>query len=57
MDESTAIRRRLELLASGRPRCEEIVQPVVPFEQAAEDYREYVVEHPERSVKLGVVFD
>jgi hypothetical protein len=33
------------------------VQPVVPFEQAAEAYREYVDEHPERSVKLGVVFD
>jgi hypothetical protein len=33
------------------------VQPVVPFDLAAEAYREYVDEHPERSVKLGVRFD
>ena len=46
-----------ELLAAGRLRCEEIVQPVVTFENAAEAYREYVDEHPERSVKLGVMFD
>jgi threonine dehydrogenase-like Zn-dependent dehydrogenase len=42
------------LLAAGRLRCEPVVQPVVPFDQAAAAYREYVDEHPERSVKLGV---
>jgi threonine dehydrogenase-like Zn-dependent dehydrogenase len=46
-----------ELLAGGRIACERIVQPVVPFGDAAEAYREYVDEHPERSVKLGVAFD
>jgi threonine dehydrogenase-like Zn-dependent dehydrogenase len=45
-----------ELLAAGRIACEEIVQPVVRFEDAAGAYREFVDEHPERSVKLGVVF-
>lgn len=44
-----------DLLASGRLACEAIVQPVVPFEQAAEAYRE-IDEHPERSIKLGVRF-
>jgi 2-desacetyl-2-hydroxyethyl bacteriochlorophyllide A dehydrogenase len=42
------------LLVAGRLRCEPIVQPVVPFDEAADAYREYVDEHPERSVKLGV---
>jgi threonine dehydrogenase-like Zn-dependent dehydrogenase len=45
------------LLASGRIACGEIVQPVVRFDQATEAYREYVDEHPERSVKLGIRFD
>jgi threonine dehydrogenase-like Zn-dependent dehydrogenase len=45
-----------ELLAAGRLRCEPIVQPIVPFDEAADAYREYVDEHPERSVKLGVAF-
>lgn len=44
------------LLAGGGLRCEPIVQPIVPFAEAAEAYREYVDEHPERSVKLGVAF-
>jgi len=43
------------LLATGRLACERIVQPVVPFEQSIEAYRE-IDEHPERSVKLGVTF-
>jgi threonine dehydrogenase-like Zn-dependent dehydrogenase len=46
-----------ELLAQGRVVCKQIVQPVVRFADAAEAYREYVDLHPERSVKLGVVFD
>jgi threonine dehydrogenase-like Zn-dependent dehydrogenase len=46
-----------ELLAAGRLRCEPVVQPVVPFALAADAYREYVDEHPERSVKLGVRFE
>jgi threonine dehydrogenase-like Zn-dependent dehydrogenase len=44
------------LLATGRLQCEHIVQPVVAFDQVVEAYREYVDEHPERSVKLGVAF-
>ena len=45
------------LLAAGKIACEPIVQPVVPFAESADAYREYVDEHPERSVKLGVQFD
>jgi threonine dehydrogenase-like Zn-dependent dehydrogenase len=43
------------LLASGRVRCEPVVQPVVSFEEVVEAYRE-IDRHPERSVKLGVRF-
>jgi threonine dehydrogenase-like Zn-dependent dehydrogenase len=46
-----------ELLAGGKIVCEQIVQPVVSFGEAADAYREFVDEHPERSVKLGVIFD
>jgi len=45
-----------DLLASGRLLCEPIVQPVVSFREVVDAYREYVDEHPERSVKLGVTF-
>ncbi len=42
-------------LAEGRYQCEEIVDPVVPFEDSAAAYEEMDY-HPERSVKLGVSF-
>jgi len=45
------------MLAEGRFNCEDIVQPVVPFSESAEAYKEFVELHPERSVKLGVTFD
>jgi threonine dehydrogenase-like Zn-dependent dehydrogenase len=44
-----------DLLAAGRLNCESILQPIVPFAEAVEAYRE-IDEHPERSVKLGVCF-
>lgn len=46
-----------KLLSEGRFNCENIVQPVVPFSEALEAYLEYVDRHPEKSVKLGVVFE
>ena len=45
-----------ELLASGKVDCLPVVQPVVPFDEVVEAYRE-IDEHPERSVKLGVRFE
>ena len=44
-----------DLVRTGRVRHEGIVQPVVPFEESAEAYRE-IDEHPEACVKLGVRF-
>lgn len=44
-----------DLLAAGRLACAAIVQPVVPFAQAADAFRQ-IDEHPERAVKLGVIF-
>ncbi len=42
-------------LAAGKFRCEEIVDPVVPFENVVDAYKE-MDNHPEKSVKLGVSF-
>jgi threonine dehydrogenase-like Zn-dependent dehydrogenase len=36
--------------------CEQIVSPVVPFEESAEAYCKYVDQQPESSIKLGVTF-
>jgi threonine dehydrogenase-like Zn-dependent dehydrogenase len=44
-----------DLLASGRVTAEAVVQPVVSFEESVEAYQAIDL-HPERSVKLGVVF-
>jgi threonine dehydrogenase-like Zn-dependent dehydrogenase len=45
-----------ELLETNQLNCEEIVDPVIPFAEAAEGYEEYVDRSPEKSVKLGVTF-
>ncbi|MBM7553383.1 zinc-dependent alcohol dehydrogenase [Thalassobacillus pellis] len=55
-------RRRIEdvcweLLKSGKINCEDIVNPVVPFEKSAEAYEEYVDKKPELSIKLGITFE
>lgn len=43
------------LVSSGCIRCDNIVQPVVNFADCAEAYHEYIVAHPEKSIKLGVI--
>ena len=45
-----------DLLKSGRINCEDIIDPVVSFEEAGDAYRTYLIEKPAESVKLGVVF-
>lgn len=45
-----------QLLSSGRLHCENIIDPVVPFEAAAETYMDVVAAHPDKSVKMGVTF-
>ncbi|MCP8617871.1 zinc-binding dehydrogenase [Salirhabdus salicampi] len=54
-------RRRIEevsweMLSNGTLNCEYIVSPVVPFQESAKAYCEYVDHHPEKSIKLGVTF-
>ena len=44
-----------EALAAGAYDCEGLVQPVVPFADILDAYRE-IDERPERSIKLGVTF-
>ena len=53
--------RRIEetcwkMLSEGALNCEEIIDPVVSFEESAIGYESYVDQHPEKSVKLGVKF-
>ena len=45
-----------ELLMNGYLNCEDIIEPVVPFEKCAEGFCEYVDRHPEESIKMGVDF-
>ena len=49
------VRVGLDWMASGRIRTDDILTPVVPFEESADAYR-MIDEHPERSIKLGVRF-
>lgn len=45
-----------ELLMNGYLDCEDIIDPVVPFEECAEGFCKYVDQCPEQSVKMGVTF-
>ncbi|MDF2964522.1 MAG: alcohol dehydrogenase [Paenibacillus sp.] len=54
-------RRRIEqtcwaLLSEGLIDCEDIVHPVIGFEESAEGYEEYVDRQPAKSIKLGIRF-
>lgn len=44
-----------DLLKTGRLQVDDLVDPIVPFDQSAEAYR-MIDEHPERCIKLGVVY-
>ena len=44
-----------EMLSTGKIKCENIVNPVVPIEQAADMYMQ-IEQNPNNSVKLGVSF-
>jgi len=43
----------LALLVEGHLNADDLVDPIVPFAQAADAYHE-INEHPERSIKLGI---
>ena len=45
-----------EMLMNGYLNCEDIIYPVIPFEQSAEGFCKYVDQHPEESIKLGITF-
>ncbi|MDR2477948.1 MAG: zinc-binding alcohol dehydrogenase [Treponema sp.] len=49
-------REAWDMLNKGMFKCGNIIDPIVPFEKSDEGYITYIVEHPERSVKLGVIF-
>jgi threonine dehydrogenase-like Zn-dependent dehydrogenase len=44
------------MLNKGLFKCKNIIDPVVPFDKSDEAYIKYIVEHPQLSVKMGVVF-
>ena len=45
-----------EMLMNGYLNCEDIIYPVIPFEESAEGFCKYVDQHPEESIKLGITF-
>jgi len=54
-------RKRIEdvvwdMLMSGYLDCEDIIYPVIPFEDAAEGFCKYVDQYPDQSIKLGIEF-
>ncbi len=44
------------MLVDGRLQADDLIDPIVPFAEAATAYQE-ISEHPERSIKLGIAFD
>lgn len=54
-------RKRIEdvcwdMLMNGYLDCEDIIDPVIPFEEAAEGFMKYVDREPDASIKLGITF-
>ena len=52
-------RKRIEdvcwdMLMNGYLDCEELIDPIVPFEESAAGFCEFVDQHPEKSIKLGI---
>ena len=45
-----------ELLMNGYLNCEDLIDPVVTFAKSPESYMQYVDQHPEQSIKMGVTF-
>lgn len=45
-----------ELNPDGKINCEDVPDPIVPFEEAGDTYRKYVVESPSLSFKMGVIY-
>lgn len=45
-----------ELLMNGYLDCEDLIEPIVTFEESAEGFCQYVDREPEASIKLGVTF-
>ena len=45
-----------EMLGKGMFRCDNIVDPVVDFDECDKSYMHYIVEKPAESVKMGVKF-
>jgi len=49
-------RESWKMLCDGKFSCENIVFPIVPFENCDKSYDYYIVKHPEESIKMGVEF-
>jgi len=54
-------RKRIEdtcwdLLMNGYLNCEDIIDPVVSFEESAEAYMKYIDQQPELSIKMGIQY-
>lgn len=54
-------RKRIEdtvwdMLMNGYLDCSDIINPIIPFSQAAEGFCQYVDREPEKSIKLGITF-
>ena len=44
------------MLSEGWFDCNAMIDPIVKFEDCAEAYKDVVIDHPEESIKMGVIF-
>ncbi|MCL2164674.1 MAG: zinc-binding alcohol dehydrogenase [Oscillospiraceae bacterium] len=44
------------LLTAGKIRCENVVAPIVDFDECDRSYTHYIIENPQDSIKMGVRF-
>jgi len=45
-----------DMLSKGWFDCGELIDPIVKFAECAASYKDVIIDHPEKSVKMGVIF-
>jgi threonine dehydrogenase-like Zn-dependent dehydrogenase len=49
-------RESWKVIADGKIKCENIIFPIVDFDESDKAYETYIAKHPEESIKMGVKF-
>jgi threonine dehydrogenase-like Zn-dependent dehydrogenase len=49
-------RESWKLLSEGKMKCENLLYPIVKFEECDKGYERYIMKQPEESIKMGGAF-